>query len=76
MMCTAEDLRRINAIPKAYPGSGEPTVFFRGQLLELMRWAARLRPIRTSPKCGLAVERWEARFVIITAQRSPMAEAA
>jgi hypothetical protein len=45
MMCTAENLKRINAIPQAYPGSGLSTVFFRGQLLELMRWAVRFCPV-------------------------------
>src|ERR1019366_8341797 len=34
LICTDDDLRRINAFTAAHPGSGLPTVFFRGQLLE------------------------------------------
>ena len=41
LMCSPEDLRRINAFAEAHPESGLPNVFFRGQLLELMRWAVR-----------------------------------
>jgi hypothetical protein len=45
LICNGEDLRRINAFAKARPGGDLPTVFFRGQLLELMRWAVRCCPV-------------------------------
>src|SRR5262249_12239731 len=32
---------RINAFAREHPASGVPTVFFRGQMLELIRWVAR-----------------------------------
>jgi hypothetical protein len=41
LICDGNNLRRINAFTAAHPGSGLPSVFFRGQLLELMRWAVR-----------------------------------
>jgi len=41
-LCTPDQIGRINAFAKRYSRSGPPpAVFFRGQLLELMRWAAR-----------------------------------
>jgi hypothetical protein len=40
-LCTREEIDRINAFTQEHPGSGAPTVFFRGQLLELIRWVAR-----------------------------------
>jgi hypothetical protein len=52
LMCNEEDLRRINAFAKARPGGDLPSVFFRGQILELMRWAARCCP--TIPDDGTA----------------------
>ena len=45
LICNEEDLRRINAFAKARPGGDLPTVFFRGQILELMRWAVRCCPV-------------------------------
>ena len=45
LICNADDLHRINAFAKAQPNGDLPTVFFRGQLLELMRWAVRCCPI-------------------------------
>jgi len=44
LTCTDADIYRINQLPQKYPGSGLPTLFFRGQLLELMRWAIRYCP--------------------------------
>jgi hypothetical protein len=44
LICNHEDLRRINAFAAASPSGDLPTVFFRGQILELMRWAARCCP--------------------------------
>src|SRR6266853_40859 len=44
LICNEEDLHRINAFAKARPGGDLPTVFFRGQILELMRWAVRCCP--------------------------------
>ncbi len=44
LISNEEDLRRINAFAKARPGGDLPTVFFRGQILELMRWAVRCCP--------------------------------
>ncbi len=41
LICNDEDLRRINAFAATRPGGDPPTVFFRGQILELMRWAVR-----------------------------------
>jgi hypothetical protein len=45
LICNEEDLRRINAFTKARPDGDLPTVFFRGQILELMRWAVRCCPV-------------------------------
>jgi len=53
LICNHEDLRRINAFAAARPGGGLPTVFFRGQILEFMRWAARCCP--TIPDDGTAL---------------------
>lgn len=39
--CTQEQIERINDFAKRHKAFGPPVVFFRGQLLELMRWAAR-----------------------------------
>ncbi len=39
--CTPEQLNRIKDFANRHPNSGSPVVFMRGQLLELMRWAAR-----------------------------------
>jgi len=36
-----EDIRRINDFARRYRGGGEVTIFFRGQLLELIRWVAK-----------------------------------
>lgn len=44
MICSDEDLRRINEFAKGRPPGDLPIVFFRGQLLELMRWAVRCCP--------------------------------
>jgi hypothetical protein len=41
MLCTPGEIDRVNAFARAHPHSGSPTIFFRGQLLELIRWAAR-----------------------------------
>lgn len=41
MICSGEDLDRINAFARTRPSGDLPVVFFRGQLLELMRWAVR-----------------------------------
>jgi hypothetical protein len=40
-LCTTEQIDRINDFARRHKTSGVPAVFFRGQLLELMRWAAR-----------------------------------
>lgn len=45
LICSVEDLKRINAFTVQHPGGTIPTVFFRGQLLELMRWAVRYCPV-------------------------------
>lgn len=39
--CTVEQIDRINAFARDIRSPGPPAVFFRGQMLELMRWAAR-----------------------------------
>jgi hypothetical protein len=44
LICNEEEVRRVNAFAKARPGGDLPTVFFRGQILELMRWAVRCCP--------------------------------
>lgn len=44
LICNADDLHRINAFAKARPEHDLPAVFFRGQILELMRWAVRCCP--------------------------------
>src|SRR5262249_18006655 len=44
LICNSEDLRRINAFAAVRPGGDLPMIFFRGQLLELMRWAVRCCP--------------------------------
>jgi hypothetical protein len=41
MLCTREQFDRINAFARSHKAAGLPSVFFRGQLLELMRWTAR-----------------------------------
>ena len=40
-LCTREQAKRIDNFARRRPGGGPITVFFRGQILELMRWAAR-----------------------------------
>lgn len=40
-LCTPLEIERINAFARAQPSPGPPTVFFRGQMLELVRWVAR-----------------------------------
>ncbi len=40
MLCNREQIGRINSFASRYKASGPPLVFFRGQMLELMRWAA------------------------------------
>jgi len=40
-LCTTAQIDRINDFVRRHKASGVPAVFFRGQLLELMRWAAR-----------------------------------
>lgn len=44
LICSSEDLQRINAFAQTRPPGDLPIVFFRGQLLELMRWAVRCCP--------------------------------
>ena len=41
MLCAPEQWDRINAFARRHKAAGVPSVFFRGQLLELMRWTAR-----------------------------------
>ncbi|RXH33224.1 hypothetical protein [Bradyrhizobium zhanjiangense] len=41
MMCNSEEIDRINDFARRYRHAGVPMVFFRGQLLELMRQTAR-----------------------------------
>jgi hypothetical protein len=38
---TRNAIDRINAFAREHPSAGPPTVFFRGQLLELARWVSR-----------------------------------
>jgi hypothetical protein len=40
-MCTTAQIDRVNAFARRHKNAGTPVVFFRGQLLELMRWTAR-----------------------------------
>ena len=40
MLCNREQIGRINSFASRYKASGPPLVFFRGQMLGLMRWAA------------------------------------
>jgi hypothetical protein len=49
-LCTPDQIDRINDFARGHRGAGAPTVFFRGQMLELMRWAARYS--RDSPTDG------------------------
>jgi hypothetical protein len=44
MICSDDELRRINAFAQTRPPGDLPIVFFRGQILELMRWAVRCCP--------------------------------
>jgi hypothetical protein len=39
--CTPEHIKRINDFARRHKTFGPPAIFFRGQLLELTRWAAR-----------------------------------
>lgn len=41
MLCAPQHIDRINDFARRHRTSGLPAIFFRGQLLELMRWAAR-----------------------------------
>ena len=40
LLCSTAQIARINDFAKRHRSSGPPLVFFRGQMLELMRWAA------------------------------------
>ena len=40
-MCTSAQIDRVNDFARRHRDAGTPAVFFRGQLLELMRWTAR-----------------------------------
>lgn len=40
-MCTTAQIDRVNDFARRHKAAGVPAVFFRGQLLELMRWTAR-----------------------------------
>jgi len=40
-MCTTAQIDRLNDFARRHKAAGVPAVFFRGQLLELMRWTAR-----------------------------------
>src|SRR5690349_18255773 len=40
-LCQPEDLRKINEFVRSRGGANRVTVFFRGQLLELLRWVAK-----------------------------------
>ena len=40
MLCNQEQIDRINDFASRHKATGAPLIFFRGQLLELMRWAA------------------------------------
>ena len=40
MLCGPMQIARINDFANRHKSSGPPLVFFRGQMLELMRWAA------------------------------------
>lgn len=40
-MCTSSQIDRVNDFARRHRAAGVPAVFFRGQLLELMRWTAR-----------------------------------
>jgi hypothetical protein len=40
MLCNREQVGRINGFASRHKASGPPVIFFRGQMLELMRWAA------------------------------------
>jgi len=53
-ICSQEHIDRINDFAWRHKMSGPPVVFFRGQLLELMRWAA--RHCRNLPNDGTTYE--------------------
>lgn len=40
LLCTPDEIRRINAFAEGHSGVDRVRVFFRGQLLELMRWVS------------------------------------
>jgi hypothetical protein len=40
-LCTPEQIDQINAFARRHKAAGPPSVFFTGQLRELMRWTAR-----------------------------------
>ena len=40
MLCNREQVGRMNGFASRHKASGPPVIFFRGQMLELMRWAA------------------------------------
>ena len=41
VLCTDEQIDRINTFARKFPRADAPTIFFRGQMLELIRWTAR-----------------------------------
>jgi hypothetical protein len=40
-LCTGDEIHRVSRLAAQYGGASHVRVFFRGQLLELMRWAAK-----------------------------------
>jgi hypothetical protein len=58
-MCTSAQIDRVNDFARRHRDAGTPAVFFRGQLLELMRWTA--RHAQNLPGDGTTFEAPEAR---------------
>ena len=62
-MCSTAQIDRVNDFARRHKAAGVPAVFFRGQLLELMRWTA--RHARNLPGDGTTYEspEYRERFV-------------
>lgn len=65
VLCTNEQIDRINAFARKFPRAEAPTIFFRGQVLELMRWTA--RHCRNLPNDGTTFTSAETRSQFVKA---------
>jgi hypothetical protein len=64
-MCAAAQIDRVNHFARRHKAAGVPAVFFRGQLLELMRWTP--RHSQNLPGDGITYEIPENRELFVNA---------